>query len=136
MNYSAYSFNSGATASSSPSPAADNLLLSTNLGQYVLMRSDSYLVQWRFTGYDSSQQKHSLHPPRGLINFQSNEFPIQECSKVIAVEHDCLQVIDVKKKEIKKLMIKNEGGATKDSGKSNANNKEWLYKISLTKTTG
>ena len=32
--------------------------------------------------------------------------------------------------------MKNEGGATKDSGKSNANNKEWLYKISLTKTTG
>ena len=33
-------------------------------------------------------------------------------------------------------MIKNEGGATKDSGKSNANNKEWLYKISLAKMTG
>jgi len=33
-------------------------------------------------------------------------------------------------------LIKNEGGATKDSGKSNANNKEWLYKISLAKMTG
>ena len=35
--------NRSISANSAP-PSADNLLLSTNLGQYVLMKSDSYLV--------------------------------------------------------------------------------------------
>jgi hypothetical protein len=53
--------------------STENLLLSTNLGQYVLIKSDSYIVQWRFTGYDSSKQKHSVFPPKELINFYGNE---------------------------------------------------------------
>lgn len=63
-----------------------NFLLSTNLGQYVLMQSDTFNVQWRFTGYDSSKQKHSTFPPRMLINFYANESDFHEQTKVIAVE--------------------------------------------------
>jgi hypothetical protein len=32
-----------------------SLLLSNNLGQYVLLKSDTYLVQWRFNSYNTSQ---------------------------------------------------------------------------------
>ena len=61
-------------------------------------------------GYDSAKQKHSEFPPACLINFYANEVEGQEQSKVIAVEHDCLQLIDVKRKEIKKLKVGLSGG--------------------------
>ena len=53
---------------------AANLLLCTNFGQYVLIKSDSYLVQWRFTGYNNTQTQHTPMPPRGLINFLDLEY--------------------------------------------------------------
>ena len=139
------SSSSRSISSNSAAASADNLLLSTNLGQYVLMRSDSYLVQWRFTGYESSKLKHSVLPPRGLIDFYGNESEPQECSKVIAVEQDCLQLIDIKKKEIRKLKMstgaKSESSSkleTKivDNGIIVDNTKEWLFKLSLAKSAG
>ena len=80
-----------------------------------------------------------------MINFYGNESEPQECSKVIAVEHDCLQLIDVKKKEIRKLKI---SASTKlesqpkqdtkivDNGIIVDNTREWLFKLSLAKSTG
>jgi len=55
----------------------------------VLLKSDSYLVQWRFMGYNSSQQTHTAFPPRGLLNYLELEyFPAQNHSSLIAVEND------------------------------------------------
>ena len=61
-----------------------------------------------------------------MINFYGNEIDSQECSKVIAVENDCLQLIDVKKKEIKRLKIK------KDTNE----NRDWLISLSLNNRGG
>ena len=90
-------------------------------------------------GYDSSKQKHSEFPPRGLINFFDNEIEGQDCSKVIAVEHDCLQMIDVKKKEIKKLKMKIN--QVKDSNAPLSQTafespRDWLLNVSLSKRGG
>jgi hypothetical protein len=53
-------------------------------------------------------------PPKALINFYANESDSQDTSKVIAVEHDCLQLIDVKKKEIKRLSINKDTSSERD----------------------
>ena len=64
---------------------------------------------------------------------------------MIAVEHDCLQLIDVKKKEIRKLKItassKSENQSKPDAkivenGIIVDNTREWLFKLSLAKSTG
>jgi hypothetical protein len=93
------------------------------------MQLDTFNVQWRFTGYDSSKQKHSTHPPLMLINFYANEKEFHEQTKVVAVEHDSLQLIDVKKKEIKKLRV---GGSEGDPMKSGLDSsRDWVSKVSF-----
>jgi hypothetical protein len=65
-----------------------------------------------------------VFPPKELINFYANESEVTECSKVIAVENDHLQMIDVKKKEIKRLSL--EGSP----------DKEFLVKLSVMNRCG
>lgn len=49
---------------------SSSFIVMTNLGQYVLLKSDTYLVQWRFQSKNTTiHQKHTVLPPIGLINF-------------------------------------------------------------------
>ena len=79
-------------------------------------------------------------PPRGLINFLDLEYQNpHDQSKVIAVEQDCLQLIDLKKKEIRKIKIKNDSKSIeqlRDQGSIIDFTKEWLFKMAMSKTGG
>mmetsp|Transcript_11064 Transcript_11064/g.16814 ORF Transcript_11064/g.16814 Transcript_11064/m.16814 type:complete len:181 (+) Transcript_11064:1913-2455(+) len=91
------------------------------------MQTSNYSPQWNFTSQDT------MFPPAGLINFFGNETDISEHTKVVVVEHESLSIIDVKRKDIKRLKVKPSQTENVFSGDLT---KEFLIKKALTKNIG